>query len=365
MLESTQIYLYRDKCVLCFDVKLVPFIELKNFPIKCILEKNEQLYKWNMKLGSCEICGSVQQMNLLDPDILYRGYSYNNQHSIIWKDHHEMLSKFIINNITKDKPIIEIGSSFVSLVDKLINDFKDYTIFDYSLDTIKNKLPYLKYIEGNCETYMFPSKSVLVMSHVFEHLYNPKQFLENCETNNVEDIIISIPNMNNNNLITITREHTYTYNSADIEYLFNTYGYYLKKMNIQGDNFSIFYHFNRLPSSPLENRFLNPNKYLSTYTYFNKKYTVPQKSVITTAGFWGQVLYNNITNKNDIIAVIDNDPIKQGKIFNGTELTINKSLYLNNFGNDTTAIIIKGFFWSDEVASTIRKHNKDIQIMYL
>jgi len=31
--------LYRDTCVLCLDAKLVPFIELPKFPVKCTLEK--------------------------------------------------------------------------------------------------------------------------------------------------------------------------------------------------------------------------------------------------------------------------------------------------------------------------------------
>lgn len=363
-MEQIVVSEYRDKCVLCSDAILNSFINLHNFPIKCIVEKGEPLYIWNMKLGSCETCGSVQQMNLVNPNILYGKYPLDNTHSVLWNNHHENFSKFIKDNVQHQKPIIEIGSSSAVLVDKLINDFNDYTIFDYSLVNAK-KLPCLKYIEANCENYIFPSKTVIVMSHVFEHLYNPKRFLANCENSKVEDIIISIPNMNNQDLVTISREHTFVYNSSDIEYLFNMYGYYLKKMTVYGDDFSIFYYFNRVISSPLQNRILNPNRYLLTQKHFSKKYTVPNKTVIISAGFWAQILYHNIINKENVIAILDNDPMKQGYTFYNTQLIIKPSSSLSQWDNDTTAVILGGRFWTEELAKIVRSYNTDIKIMYL
>jgi hypothetical protein len=250
------------------------------------------------------------------------------------------------------------------LVNKLINKFDDYTIFDYSLVTTK-KLPYLKYIEANCENYIFPSKTVIVMSHVLEHLYNPKRLLGNCENSKVEDIVISIPNMNNQDLVTISREHTFVYNSSDIEYLFNMYGYYLKKMMIHGDDFSIFYYFNRIPSSPLQNRILNPTRYLLTQKYFSEKYTVPNKTVIISAGFWAQILYHNIVNKENVIAIVDNDPMKQGSTFYNTQLIIKPNPSLIEFEDDTTAVILGGRFWTEELTRIVRTYNTNIKIIYL
>jgi hypothetical protein len=110
-METTVTSEYRDKCVLCSDANLISFIDLQNFPVKCIVEEGESLYEWNMKLGSCETCGSVQQMNLVNPNILYGKYPLDNTHSILWNNHHENFSRFILDNITTSKPIIEIGSS--------------------------------------------------------------------------------------------------------------------------------------------------------------------------------------------------------------------------------------------------------------
>jgi hypothetical protein len=361
---DTSIFEYRNNCVLCLDKKLLPFINMKNFPIKCIQEEGELVYNWNMKIGRCENCGSVQQMNLLNPNILYNNYPLNNTHSILWNNHHEMFSKFIKENIKKQKPLIEIGSSSAVLVDKLINNFNDYTIFDYSLVTAK-RLPYLKYIEGNCENYNFPSNSVIIMSHVFEHLYNPNSFLNNCKNNKIDDIIISIPNMNNPNLVTITREHTYVYNSSDIELLFNNNGYYLKKMDIHGDDFSIFYYFNKIPTNFLQKHILNSERYLLTMKHFMQKYNIPDKSVIISAGFWAQILYYNIINKDSVIAIIDNDIMKQGKKFYNTNFIIQASSKLSEFGTDITAIILGDRFWTNELTKIVHKYNSTINILYL
>jgi hypothetical protein len=56
----------------------------------------------------------------------------------------------------------------------LIEYYKDYTVFDYSLDQAIRR-DNVNYIEGNCENFDFPQDSNIIMSHVFEHLYEPKK----------------------------------------------------------------------------------------------------------------------------------------------------------------------------------------------
>jgi len=149
-----------------------------------------------MKYGYCEKCYSVQLKTLLDPNILYdKNYVQPVSSSYSWVKHNISFISFIINSVNINKSLIEIGSSTFVLGKHLIEYYKDYTIFDYSLEQTGKK-DGVKYIERNCENYNFPENSNIIMSHVFEHLYDPQKFIENCKNNNVENIIISIPNMN-------------------------------------------------------------------------------------------------------------------------------------------------------------------------
>jgi hypothetical protein len=85
------------------------------------------------------------------------------------------------------------------------------------------------------------------MSNVFEHLYNPKKFIENCKKNNVENIVISIPNMNDLSKLNVFNHHTFLYNDDDIEYIFKVSNYNLveKKKFIANDKSfpCLFFHF--------------------------------------------------------------------------------------------------------------------------
>ena len=53
----------------------------------------------------------------------------------------------------------------------------DYTTLDMFRN---NELPTsVKFIKGNCETYCYSGFNTIILSHVFEHLYNPRKFIEN------------------------------------------------------------------------------------------------------------------------------------------------------------------------------------------
>jgi len=350
----------REKCVIDGG-KLELFSEFKNFPIKCFTDADDQPFSWDMKLGRCTVCGSMQQINLLDPSILYGGkYPFDTSYSQIWIAHHQELANFLRSAVSPGYPIIEIGSSSLVLAEKLVADYPDYTIFDFSLETTRI-LPSFRYIEGNCETHSFPSRSCIVMSHVFEHLYEPRKFIENCKKAGVENIIISIPNMDDDTRASITREHTYTYSSGDIIFLFEVNGYSLKKMNKFESDHSIFYHF--VISDP--NRTLNPDRWKMTRDCFTQSFTVPPNTYLVGAGFWSQITYHNIVNKENIIGVIDNDVTKQGRVYYGTNFTIQKFDILKNVQSGTSVIVLANKYWTKEITDQIKSINSDINIVSL
>jgi hypothetical protein len=354
----------REKCVIDGgDLEL--FAEFSNFPIKCCIDSGDQPFSWDMKLGRCTLCGSINQMNLLDPTILYGGkYPLDTSYSPTWISHHQELASFLRGALSPGYPIIEIGSSSLVLAEKLVEDYADYTIFDFSLETTRI-LPSFRYIEGNCETYSFPSRSCIVMSHVFEHLYEPRKFIENCKKFGVENIIISIPNMDDVTRTSITREHTYTYSSSDIVFLFEVNGYALGKIKNFGINHSIFYHFVISDDKTITERILNSERWKFTSDYLNQSFTIPPNTYLVGAGFWSQITYHNIVNKENIIGVIDNDVTKQGRTYYGTNFTIQKFDILKNVQSGTSVIVLANKYWTKEVTDHIKSINSDINIVSL
>lgn len=338
-------FLHRSNCVLCQN-ELLQFYEKKDFPIHCCGEKKS--IEWTMKLGRCKNCHSIQQMNLIPSELLYGGtYLLDTNYSTVWITHHDDFCNFICQSIPEGLTITEIGSSSQVLIKRLMKKVNyNFIVFDFSLDTAIRD-PSVTYIEGNCETYSFPKDSILVMSHVFEHLYEPSLFLDNCFKNKVSDLLISIPNMNDIRQVSITREHTFTYKDSDIERLFEKHGYTCVKKHFYLSNHSIFFHFK-----------LNT----ATETFFQQEYIVPKNSYLVGAGFNSQVIYHNIQNKDAIIGIVDNDITKQGKLFYNTSFIIEPFHVLKHV---ECVIVMKHKYWTEEIVTAIRLIHPNIQIYYV
>lgn len=228
---------HRDFCVLCEPASIL--IPIKTLKSSYYLIENTEEYDFTY--GYCENCFSIQAMTLLNPEILYDGdkliLPYSNSYG--WVQHNVSLVQFVISSININENLLEIGASSFTLGKHLIEYYKDYTVFDFSLKA-NNKRNDVKYIEGNCENYQFEKGTNILMSHVFEHLYEPKKFIENCFKNSVKNIIISVPNMEHQNPFNVTSQHTFLYSAEDIEYIFSLYKYKCMKKNIFDTNDASF-----------------------------------------------------------------------------------------------------------------------------
>jgi hypothetical protein len=357
----------RQECVLCDNNKKL--LDIKTIKIPLSIINNPDGKCWNMTYGYCENCYSVQLKTLLDTDILYdKNYIQPLSTSYTWIQHNISLVNFIINAININKPLIEVGSSSFVLGKHLIEYYKDYTVFDYSIAQAERKEG-VTYIEGNCEDYDFPKDSNIILSHVFEHLYEPKKFIKNCKNNAVENIIISIPNMNNLSEYHIFNQHTFLYNDDDIEYIFNKNGYNLiKKKFFDSHDKSfpcLFFHFkldkNENNKSILCRKIIE-NRHLYTYNLLNP-INIPEKTFIATAGMMSLTIYNIIENNNNIIGFIDLNPKLHNKQYGHTNLIIYPYEYLETFSSEYS-IVVFGYRKPD-IIKNIRDVNTEIKIIEL
>lgn len=360
----------REYCVLCDCSHLISFSSFEHPIYECVPIDSTNL-SWNIEFGYCENCYSTQLMSLADPALIYgKNYFQPLNTSWLWVQHNISFVKFIIDNLNINMPLIEIGSSSFCLGKHLIEYYNDYTVFDISIEqAIKRK--YVKYIEGNCETYDFRqlnhSNTNIVMSHVFEHLYDPKKFIKNCYENNVKNILISIPSMDEVNSLHISYQHTFTYNEQDIEYIFGLFNYKLNDKliwNTKSNDFPcLFFHFViNQDKITIEKPIMN-NRHLFTINLLRQKINVPKNTFISTCGMWSIIIYNLIENKENIIGVIDLNKEKQGKKFSTTNILIYGYEHIENSAVDINTSILIHHPKKNNIIKMIRSINENINII--
>lgn len=356
----------RNNCVLCNNSKLK---DIKTINIPLYIINNPDNESWDMKYGYCETCYSVQLKTLLDPNILYdKNYIQPVSTSYTWVQHNMSFINFIINSVNINKPLIEVGSSSFVLGKHLIEYYKDYTVFDYSLEQAEKK-DGVKYIEGNCENYNFPENSNIIMSNVFEHLYDPKIFIENCKKNKVENIIISIPNMNNLSNINVCNQHTFLYNHYDIEYIFkiNNYNLVNKLFFNSNDNSlpDLFFHFQLFNNDNNDNQIIINRKIIENRHLFFcnllKSFNIPKNTFIATAGMQSIIIYSIIENKENVIGIIDYNTKIQNKKYGNTNFIIQPYEYLKDYSSEYSILIFG--VRKINIINHIRNINKNINII--
>ena len=285
---------------------------------------------------SCVNCGCIQLKNLFLQSEIY-SQPLQIFDGPVTRKHHDLFCDFIIANTNYEEELFEIGGAYGNLAKRIIKkydtDHKDikYSILEYSSESYP-AIDKVNYISGDCELYAYNNIDTIIMSHVFEHLYRPRDFVKNISDTNVQNVFISIPDMDNltingdiNNLNIL---HTFYLNTQYIANLFSMYGYNIKKIE-NYDSHSNFYHFKK------ENA-------ISAFSYKNLELPIKQKLFyeknietinsinidrpfyICPSGFYGQFIYfhlNDETRKN-LIGFLDGDKFKIGKRLSGTRLPI-------------------------------------------
>jgi hypothetical protein len=321
----------RKNCVLC-DSQLQSFASFLHPMYDCTDGINSA---WTIEYGYCTHCFSVQLMKLADPLVLYDKHYFQPLHQThLWIQHNLSFLAFLVKNCPP-QPILEIGSSSFCLGKHLIHYYKDYTVFDYSIEQAIQR-PDVKYIEGNCEEYDF-TQECIVMSHVFEHLYEPKKFIQNCCRNKVKTIVLSIPFMDDTQLH-VSNQHTFLYNPQDIVYLCSLYDYKVKDFlhwNAADESFPCLFYYFTLDGPQQQQQLIEP-RHLYTMKQF-QYFSVPKNTFLTTSGMFTVLLYPWIQNKEDIIGIVDMDKKKQGKKFSYTLMIVQPYEALDKPGN--TALV--------------------------
>lgn len=321
----------RDKCVICDSNELHILREFPDFPIKAICTSALQAdILFNNCVVSCPSCNCVQLKYLVDLEQLYNNDYANTTFSPAWADHHSNFKSFIFNN-TKETQFLEIGANTGALYKLMVAEKPDIKYM--TLDMFRHEqLPSeIEYINGNCETFDFSGHSSVILSHVFEHLYNPSVFLKQIAKSTVEEVFISIPNFNKlrdkQTCSIIYSQHTFYCGQEHIEYLFAKHGFTMaNSFEYDGPMQSFMCVFKRSTES-LSPKYPSLNVDVWTQLYHDKidliaNTTVPENTYIMPSGIYGQYVYYFLKNKQNVIGFLDNDIKRHGKRLYGSPLTV-------------------------------------------
>lgn len=316
----------RTHCVLCKKTPLEFFYKIHQFPLLTLPTeaKFEEDKFHDIEYGYCSSCSSIQLINLMDPKKLY---DYPNKSSLtpLWEEHHRAFVKFIEEDSPKETELCELGGANNPLLQYFSKELK-YTVLD--LHEPKEKHSEINYILGNIESFTDYTIPTILLSHTFEHLYNPRDFIETIQKSCIQKVFISVPNMesllNKKTSVSIVfSEHTFYFEVKDIVSMFSQFGFSCKRLNYFKEH-SLFFSFERDESTSLLPILVNHStkeKFLDHFYGKEKRIQaidIQTPFYIMPSHYIGQMVYHFSDKKEKILGFLDNDRNKTGKRLYGT-----------------------------------------------
>ena len=367
----------RYKCSICNN-NLLNIYKLDNAPIlllSCI--DNNIEYKYNtLSFSQCIKCNTIQLDKLVTLKLLYEKSHNFKSIGKIWDNYYYYFLQ-IIENIIINKTILEIGCPSGKLALKSFNYNKWYIV-----EPNKNKLinfnDNIIFIETFFDNNFKINEKIdlIIHSHVFEHIYEPNDFLKKCYEilNDDGEMIFGVPNMQYlgekslNLFMGICFEHTIFLNKENITYLLNKNGFIILDI-IDFENHSTIYHVKK--NNIIIKNFKIINYYDDFFNQINdfKLFINNCNSIISNSNaeiyIFGvccnsQFLLSLGLNIKYIKGILDNCEEKQNNYFYGTNLLIYDPKIL---ANKNSIVILKTGYYINEISSQIKTINENTIIL--
>lgn len=374
----------RTECAICNNI-IEKIFDLEHVPITLSCSASLENYNYaKLSFSKCKICNTIQLNKLIPLNILYEKSHNFTSVGKIWSEYFKCLVDKLQTNIT-DKNILEIGCPSGKLAMNN-NNYNKWYIVDFNKnDSIKFN-DKIHFIQG-CFDKNFEINEridVITHSHLFEHIYEPNDFLKKCYELLVDDgeMIFGIPNMKylaDNDLclfLGIFFEHTIFMNKENVIYLLKKHGFEIVEI-IDYLNHSTIYHVKKTKQL---NTLLNiaHSDELHITDYFQKfmsginKYKLfiddcnliicnTNKPVyIFAASYNTQILLSMGIEIKYLKGILDNAKDKQNTYLYGFELLVyNPDVIINN----DSIVILKNSFYGDEIKEQLLTLNPRTQIL--
>ena len=366
-------YIIRTNCIFC-DTKLNDTFFKNDYNNYCghyavpLETELDNMINIPFNIYTCSNCKTVQTKYLGDLNEIYK-YNHATNTGNIMNNLHSKNLELILKYKDNIKNIIEIGCSKGTLADLILNNITlDYYIIEPHFIGNKNNKIIINDFYENVDDNKINADTIII-SHVFEHFYNPKEILLKISNNiNIKNFFLVFPDLeyyiNNNILHVLNTEHTfYVDNNFLINYIEN-YGFKLiEKQNYI--NHSVLFYFIKNNNQIINNQIINTNYSLDLY----------YNNIFSNVNKFNQIINDNNNNKQIFIwpASIHslyliifglNDKLLTGMLDNCSNKINNKlygtNLKIYNFEEkikEDIILLINGGVFNKEIEEKLIKNN--------
>lgn len=190
----------RKKCAVCGASKhaLRPFRVIDNVPVYMGVSKKRAAKSKTDSLCyvECSVCNAVQLGKLIDLSLLYQENHNTTTVGETWSAHYKEFADFIKASGAGGR-VCEVGDPSGKLAARLLDWADSYTVIEPNPhESMPKEVRVIPAWVGDASTKDVVADTV-IMSHVFEHLYYPRDTLKSLRKMLTKGgkIFISVPNM--------------------------------------------------------------------------------------------------------------------------------------------------------------------------
>ncbi len=374
-------YTIRTKSLLKPDEPLEHLHTFTDFPVfmGCVDTPEEDDIVADMVWDIGTETGLIQLKKLLPLDVLYTN-QHNDGLGKTWEDHYIAFADFL--NKYKPKHILEIGGAHQKIAELYWrHDGADATWTTVEPNPQHITSPKIKVIKGWFDDKLETNEPVdtVIHSHVFEHTYQPFEFIANISKflKQGDRHIFTFPNLlpflANKWTNCLNFEHTAFLTEEVTDYILKKEGFKIIEKQYYGNPHSIFYATEKTDISrempEVKNNYEEYKKLFMDYINYhlemvkglNEQIEKSDKPLyLFGAHIFSQYLIGFGLKTDKIICIIDNSPTKNGKRLYGTNLKVESPTILADKGE--VNVILRAAGYNEEIKAQLKTINNKITV---
>lgn len=371
-------YIERNASLITGKENLEHLYTFKDFPVFlwCVDHPQSEDILADMSWSICPESGMIQLDKVLPLEILYQ-LPHNDWVWKTWEEYYIAFAEYIKNQWVKN--ILEIwgGGWKVALnFTKVCDDGKWFMVEPNPLIESDQRIKIIKTFFD--ENFVLDDEiDAIVHSQVFEHAYNPMEFILNISKflKVWQKHIIAFPDiewfMNHKYTNAMNFEHTYFLNENFADYFFiNSWFKILDKTHYKW--YDLFYTLEKVDIWNIlyiENKYTDYKQiFLDFISYHEELISWLNEKIekydweiyMFWAHIFSQYLLGFGLNSKNITCILDNSDLKNWKRLYGTTLIVKKPSVIR--GKWKCAVILKAAIYQEEIRKQLLEINPNIEI---